>query len=72
MPSSPRRTTIGRRIYAMGGNEKATQAVGHQYRAPDLLTFINMGVLAALAGLIIAARLNSATAEGAASASSST
>ena len=30
------RTTFGRRIYAMGGNEKATKLSGHQYRAPDL------------------------------------
>ncbi len=52
---------IGRRIYAMGGNEKATKLSG--VNTPRLLhyTFINMGVLAALAGLIVAARLNSAT-----------
>ena len=30
------RTTIGRRIYALGGNEKAAQAVRHQDRAADL------------------------------------
>lgn len=54
-------TTIGRRIYAMGGNEKAARLSG--VNTPRLLfyTFINMGVLAALAGLIVAARLNSAT-----------
>lgn len=54
-------TTIGRRIYAMGGNEKATKLSG--VNTPRLLfyTFINMGILSALAGLIVAARLNSAT-----------
>ena len=54
-------TTLGRRIYAMGGNEKAARLSG--VNTPRLLfyTFVNMGVLAALAGLIVAARLNSAT-----------
>jgi putative multiple sugar transport system permease protein len=54
-------TVVGRRIYAMGGNEKAARLSG--VNTPRLLfyTFVNMGVLAALAGLIVAARLNSAT-----------
>lgn len=54
-------SVVGRRIYAMGGNEKAARLSG--VNTPRLLfyTFINMGVLAALAGLIVAARLNSAT-----------
>lgn len=54
-------SVIGRRIYAMGGNEKATRLSG--VNTPRLLfyTFVNMGVLAALAGLIVAARLNSST-----------
>jgi putative multiple sugar transport system permease protein len=54
-------SVIGRRIYAMGGNEKAARLSG--VNTPRLLfyTFVNMGVLAALAGLIVAARLNSAT-----------
>ncbi|MCL4271645.1 MAG: sugar ABC transporter permease [Anaerolineales bacterium] len=54
-------TTIGRRIYAMGGNEKAARLSG--VNTPRLLfgTFVNMGVLAALAGLIVTARLNTAT-----------
>jgi putative multiple sugar transport system permease protein len=54
-------SVIGRRIYAMGGNEKAARLSG--VNTPRLLfyTFINMGVLASLAGLIVAARLNSST-----------
>ena len=54
-------SVMGRRIYAMGGNEKAARLSG--VNTPRLLfyTFVNMGILAALAGLIVAARLNSAT-----------
>jgi len=55
------RTTIGRRIYALGGNEKAARLSGINTKRLTFYTFINMGVLAALAGLIFAARLNTAT-----------
>ncbi|RQH02176.1 multiple monosaccharide ABC transporter permease [Paraburkholderia dinghuensis] len=55
------RTTIGRRIYALGGNEKATRLSGVNTARLSFLTFVNMGVLAAVAGLIFAARLNTAT-----------
>jgi putative multiple sugar transport system permease protein len=55
------RTTIGRRIYALGGNEKAAKLSGIKTEHLTFLTFVNMGVLAALAGLIFAARLNTAT-----------
>ncbi len=55
------RTTIGRRVYAMGGNRLAAQLSGVRIERLTFLTFVNMGVLAGLAGLIVAARLNSAT-----------
>ena len=55
------RTTIGRRIYALGGNEKAARLSGIRTERLAFLTFVNMGVLAALAGLVFAARLNTAT-----------
>ncbi len=55
------RSTIGRRIYAMGGNEKAAKLSGINTERLTFYTFVNMGVLAALAGMIITARLNSAT-----------
>ncbi|MFT0861495.1 multiple monosaccharide ABC transporter permease [Ancylobacter sp. G4_0304] len=55
------RTTIGRQIYAVGGNEKAAKLSGIKTERLTFLTFVNMGVLAALAGLIFAARLNTAT-----------
>lgn len=54
-------TVIGRRIYAMGGNEKAARLSGVNTPRLLFLTFVNMGVLAALAGMIVAARLNTAT-----------
>ena len=55
------RTTIGRRIYAIGGNEKAAKLSGIRTERLVFLTFANMGMLAALAGLIYSARLNMAT-----------
>jgi putative multiple sugar transport system permease protein len=55
------RTVIGRRVYAVGGNEKASKLSGIKTERVTFYTFVNMGVLAALAGLIFAARLNTAT-----------
>lgn len=55
-----KRMTIGRRIYAMGGNAKAAQLSGINTERLTLMVFINMGVLSALGGLIIAARLGQA------------
>jgi putative multiple sugar transport system permease protein len=54
------KTTIGRRVYAMGGNLKAAQLSGIKTDRLTLIVFINMGVLSALGGLIIAARLGQA------------
>jgi len=54
-------TVIGRRIYAMGGNEKAARLSGVNTSRMLFGTFVNMGVLAALAGMIVTARLNTAT-----------
>jgi putative multiple sugar transport system permease protein len=55
------RTTIGRRIYALGGNIKAARLSGIKTERLTFLTFANMGALAGLAGMIFAARLNTAT-----------
>jgi putative multiple sugar transport system permease protein len=55
------RTTLGRRVYAVGGNEKAARLSGVRTQRIAFLTFVNMGALAALAGLVFAARLNTAT-----------
>jgi putative multiple sugar transport system permease protein len=54
-------TTLGRRVYAIGGNLKAARLSGINADRLTFLTFVNMGVLAALAGMIVTARLNSAT-----------
>jgi putative multiple sugar transport system permease protein len=56
-----RRTIVGRRIYALGGNEKAARLSGIKTERLTFLAFVNMGALAALAGLVFAARLNTAT-----------
>jgi putative multiple sugar transport system permease protein len=56
-----RRTVIGRQIYAVGGNAKAAKLSGIKTERLTFLTFVNMGALAALAGLVFAARLNTAT-----------
>src|ERR1035437_2792911 len=58
------RTTVGRRIYALGGNEKAARLSGIKTDRLSFYTFVTMGVLAAMAGLIFAARLNTATPKG--------
>jgi putative multiple sugar transport system permease protein len=55
------RTSIGRQIYAVGGNARAAKLSGVRTEWLTFLTFVNMGVLAALAGLVFAARLNTAT-----------
>ncbi|HQY72958.1 MAG TPA: sugar ABC transporter permease [Aestuariivirga sp.] len=55
------RTTFGRRVYAMGGNEKAAKLSGINTERMTLMIFVIMGALAALAGLVFAARLNVAT-----------
>ena len=52
------RTVIGRWIYAVGGNLKAAKLSGINTARVTFFTFVNMGVLAAVAGLIFAARLN--------------
>ncbi len=54
-------TVIGRRVYALGGNEKAAKLSGIKTERLTFMAFANMGVLAAAAGLAFAARLNTAT-----------
>jgi putative multiple sugar transport system permease protein len=56
-----RRTVIGRQVYAVGGNAKAAKLSGIKTERLTFFTFVNMGALAALAGLVFAARLNTAT-----------
>jgi putative multiple sugar transport system permease protein len=56
-----KRMTFGRRIYALGGNLKAAALSGVKTERTTFYIFAIMGALAALAGMIYAARLNSAT-----------
>ena len=56
-----KKMTFGRRIYAMGGNVKAAALSGINTERLTFYIFAIMGALAALAGLIFAARLNMAT-----------
>ena len=56
-----KRLTFGRRIYAIGGNLKAAALSGIKTERLTFYVFAIMGALAALAGMIYAARLNSAT-----------
>ncbi|WP_412759095.1 multiple monosaccharide ABC transporter permease [Neobacillus cucumis] len=56
-----KKTIMGRHIYAIGGNEKAAGLSGIKTKKVVFWSFVNMGVLAALSGLVFAARLNAAT-----------
>lgn len=54
------KTTFGRHIYAIGGNLNAAMLSGINVRRVNFWLFVNMGALAALSGILIAARMNSA------------
>lgn len=54
------KTVFGRQVYSVGGNKKAAALSGVKVDRTQFLVFVNMGLLAALAGLAYAARVNSA------------
>ena len=54
------KTTIGRHLYAVGGNETATKLSGINTKKVYFFAYTNMGFLAGLAGLLTIARLTSA------------
>ena len=54
------KTAIGRYLYAVGGNEKATQLSGVNTRNVFLFAYANMGFLAGLAGILNVARMTNA------------
>ncbi|AKZ55528.1 Xylose transport system permease protein XylH [Streptomyces ambofaciens ATCC 23877] len=56
-----RNAIIGRHIYAIGGNLPAAKLSGVKDKKVTFLVFLNMGMLAALAGLVFAARFNAAS-----------
>ena len=54
-------TVAGRQIYALGGNRKAAQLSGIDTKKVFFWVYVNMGVLSALAGIVLAARNAAAT-----------
>ena len=54
------RTTIGRYLYAVGGNEKATRLSGIDSRKVFFFAYINMGLMAGLGGILTIARASGA------------
>jgi putative multiple sugar transport system permease protein len=55
------RTTLGRHIYAVGGNPQAAELSGISVKKIIYVVFGSMGMLAALAGILFASRFKSAT-----------
>lgn len=55
------KTIFGRHIYALGGNEKAAKLSGVKTKRVMFLVYTNMGLLSAVAGMVVAGRLNAAT-----------
>ena len=55
------KTVAGRQIYAMGGNAKAARLSGIDTRKVFFWVYTNMGFLAAVAGIVLSARNQSAT-----------
>jgi D-xylose transport system permease protein len=53
------RTTFGRHVYAVGGNDEAARRAGINVPRIKLVVFMISGMMAALGGVIYAARLNS-------------
>ncbi len=55
------KTVAGRYLYAIGGNQKAARLSGINTNKAFFLVYTNMAFLAAVCGLVTAARLNSST-----------
>ena len=54
-------TVAGRQVYAMGGNAKAARLSGINTKKVFFWVYANMGLLAAVAGIVLSARNQSAT-----------
>ena len=57
-----KKTAFGRRVYAIGGNEEASILSGIKVDKIKIMIYTISGLLAALAGIILTSRLNSAQA----------
>lgn len=55
------KTVAGRQIYALGGNAKAARLSGINTRKVFFWVYVNMGLLSAIAGIVLSARNASAT-----------
>lgn len=55
------KTVLGRHIYAVGGNPEAAELSGVNVKKITYVVFGQMGMLAALSGMLFASRLQSAT-----------
>ncbi len=54
------RSVFGRHVYAIGGNLNAAQLSGVKVKRVNFWIFVNMGVLASVAGIVFSARTNGA------------
>jgi putative multiple sugar transport system permease protein len=54
-----RRTVFGRQVYAIGGNLSAAMLSGVKVKVVNFWIFVNMGLLAGVAGVIFSSRTNS-------------
>jgi len=54
-------TRFGRRLYAMGGNEEAARLSGINVFQTKVIVYVTISVLSALAGIMLASRLNGAS-----------
>jgi putative multiple sugar transport system permease protein len=54
-------TVLGRHVYATGGNAKAAELNGVKIKRIVFFAYVNMSVLAALAGMVFAARIDAAS-----------
>ncbi len=55
-------TTLGRAIYAVGGNSEAARISGINIERTKIIAYTMMGLLAGVAGIVLTGRLNSANA----------
>ena len=54
------KTVFGRHVYAIGGNLSAAQLSGVKVKQVNFWIFVNMGMLAAVAGVVYSSRSNGA------------
>ncbi|GAB3097064.1 multiple monosaccharide ABC transporter permease [Isoptericola nanjingensis] len=54
------KSVFGRHVYAVGGNRHAAELSGVKVRKVNFWIFVNMGVLASVAGIVYSSRMNGA------------